>query len=94
MHKKLTHFTVDFYREDEPVPEVGTVLRYVSAVKKVASYFRIRSVRPVQVRVSRGEVARYALGLERLERRPEGEPVKLTTYSYVRKAKKEPDWLG
>lgn len=85
--------TVDFFDPKEPVPEVGHLLRYVSATAVVSGYFRIIGVHQVRVRVSRGELSRWRLSLERLETRGQ-DPVTFTVYAYAKgKKKPEQDWL-
>lgn len=77
-------YTVDFFRESDAAPEAGNIVREVSDKQMVKGYLRVLSVRQVRVRVSRGEVARYALRIERLNERPQDQPVAFTVYSYAK----------
>ncbi len=70
MRKKPRRHIVDFFDPAEAAPVVGNVIRYLSHKGIVLGYLRVLSVRQVKVRVSRGEVARYALQVERLEGKP------------------------
>lgn len=86
MRKKPRIFNIDFFSPNDPTPEPGQVLRHCSYQDKVLGYFRIGAVRQVQVRVSRGEVARYALQVERLPAKPP-EGAQVTVWNYPPKAK-------
>lgn len=80
-------YTVDFFRESDPTPEAGNIIREVSPKNIVKGYLRVISAREVRVRVSRGEVARYTMRIERLDQRPPGQAVAFTVYSYAKPAK-------
>lgn len=72
--------TVDFYNPTDTVPAVGMVVverRHDGALK---GYSRVLSVRPVKVKVSRGERARYALRVERIPTPPEIAAVDSVSY--------------
>jgi hypothetical protein len=90
MRRKGRPYTVDFYSEDHQVPEVGHLIRDVSHKGLVRGYLRVLSVRLVKVRVSRGEVARYALRIERLSKQPQGESVSFTVTAYPPTPKSKP----
>ncbi|QYW02186.1 hypothetical protein CPT_Sonora_085 [Stenotrophomonas phage Sonora] len=68
MRPKPRKFTVDWYSEkDGPLP--GDFVRHRNPSGKLIGFYKILQVRQVQVRVSRGEVARYVLSMERIEPR-------------------------
>lgn len=87
MRRKLRSHVVDFYRAEDQPPRVGDLIREVSHTALVRGYLRVHAVRQVKVRVSRGEVARYRLQVERLACRPAGEPVTFTVDDYAPKPK-------
>ena len=86
MKRAAKYYTVDFYTEDHPHPQLGDVIRDVSHTSQVRGYLRVLSVRQVQVRVSRGEVARYKLSVQRLEKMPP-QGVSFTVHGYAPKKK-------
>lgn len=90
MRPKLRPFTVDFHGEDwrEPVP--GDVIRHVGARALVLGYLRVVDVRRVRVKVSRGEAARFRLGVLRLPGKPP-EGATFTVTSYPPKPRAPPD---
>lgn len=77
MKPKGTPYTVDFYTEGFPVPQPGDVVLDVSHTQAVRGYFRVLASRQVKVRVSRGEVARFVLRIQRLTALPDGAQVAL-----------------
>lgn len=85
MKPKGTPYTVDFYTEGFPVPQPGDVVLDVSHTQAVRGYFRVLASRQVKVRVSRGEVARFALRIQRLTALPDGAQVAFTVYGYAPK---------
>lgn len=87
MKPKGTPYTVDFYSEGFPVPQPGDLVLDVSHTQAVRGYFRVLSSRPVKVRVSRGEVARFAMRIQRINELPEGSQVAFTVYGYAPKAR-------
>ena len=89
MKRGARPYTVDFYEEGHPLPQVGQCLREVSHKQTISGYMRIQSVRLVKVRVSRGEVARYKLMIERLNDMPPG-GVSFTVYTYPPRKKPKP----
>lgn len=92
MKPKGTTYTVDFYTEGFPVPKPGDLVRDVSHTEEVRGYFRVLSSRQVKVRVSRGELARFAMRVQRLEALPDGAEVAFTVYGYAPKARgKKPE---
>ena len=84
MRKKAPRYVIDIFGEDGRAPDVGTIFREIApnAKKGFKGFVRILSVRPVKVKKSRGETARYALTIERLAELPEGETVAMTVRSY------------
>jgi hypothetical protein len=84
---RTVKYTVDIYDERRP-PEVGQNLRHISYKGVVKGYLRLVGVRQVQVRVSRGEVARFRLELERLPGIPQ-DGVQLTVWDHTPKPKRE-----
>jgi hypothetical protein len=90
MRQKPRRMIVDFFDPADPAPEVGNVVRHVGSNARVLGYLRVVSVRRVKVRVSRGEHARWALGMERLAERPR-EGVSWTMTDRPRKPKPKVD---
>lgn len=72
MNKKPRRMIVDMH--DERVPAVGDIVRHHNTRGSVLGFLRVVGVRQVKVKVSRGEVARFALALERLDGFPSPPP--------------------
>ena len=92
VRKKGARYVIDIFGDDGCAPEVGTVFREIDEQKGLKGFVRILAARPVKVRKSRGETARYTLTIERLAQLPEGADVTMTVNAYSkRKAPKPSD---
>lgn len=69
MKRKAPIYTIDCF-DDFPTPEAGQAFRWVSHKGDVKGYYRVLTVRPVKVRVSRGERERVRCQIERLPGKP------------------------
>jgi hypothetical protein len=68
---RLKHWTVDVMPGSYH-PAEGQVVRELRHDGTLRGYSRIVSLRDVRVRVSRGEEARYRMGMQGLDALPEG----------------------
>lgn len=87
MRRKSCSYTVDFFSEHCPAPKAGDLVRRLSAEGKERGFLRVLSSRQVRVKVSRGEMARYTMTVERLAEQPEGEEVTFTVHGYRKRPK-------
>lgn len=90
MRKKPRTYIVDMHSPSPNRPEPGQVFRHVSSKGVVLGYQRVVGVRQVRVRVSRGETARYALQVERLDGMPAGGAT-FTVHDHPRRPRTRPD---
>lgn len=90
MKRAGQRMTIDYFDPADVPPAPGMVFRDVSASGRVRGYCRIQAARKVKVRVSRGEVARYAVWFERLAGdRPPHEGADFTVTANPRKPKRD-----
>ena len=90
MRRPGTVWTVDWAGRPAAGPEVGHLVRHISARGIVTGFFRVTSVRQVNVRkpLPEGYSARYRVGASRVgDRRPEGEAWDWTLTAFPRKPK-------
>jgi|SRR5579862_1099294 len=79
---KHVTYTIDVYAGGIH-PSVGNVIRRCLSSGKVLGYLRVLALRPVRVRVSRGEEVRYRVSLQWLSCEPE-EGADMTVYDHPR----------
>lgn len=70
MKHATVRYTLDLFSSPDCPPNPGDILLRKSASGQTRGYYRLESVRKIQVKVSRGETARYALGMTPLPDEP------------------------